>query len=151
MSEVLTARCCLFLGGTSGITNLTRHKPSTWQCVGLRRRHASVVPGDSGRDREMIAPTTQRCHHKNTPPADRGALADGEDFGWLGCAVARVVLRQVQALFKGTLRPWGTSGSPSVEPLVMDRDKRHSTTLTRERRGFPIWSAFEHDIRAFVL
>ena len=27
--------------------------------------------------------------------------------------------------------------------------ERHSTLLTRERRGFPIWSAFEYDIRAF--
>ena len=50
-----------------------------------------VSLGDSGRDRKMIARTTQPCHSKNTPPPDRGAFADSEDGERLGWAVARLL------------------------------------------------------------
>lgn len=78
-------------------------------------------------------------------------MADGEDAGWLGWAVARVFCVKSRPCSRGRWDRGARVGLPRTEPLVMDRDKRHSTLLTRERRGFPIWSAFEHDIRAFVL
>jgi hypothetical protein len=74
-------------------------------------------------------------------------MLDGSDGRWRACFASSPGLVQGGRWDRGA-----GVGLPRTEPHIVDCgacDKRHSTALARERWGFPIWSAFKHDIRAF--